>query len=158
MLFKNSFCVLFACVPNLLIILFCQNSSVQIPELLNNKLLLNRKPTKLKLALWITNNGKTALLPPNREKNKSQHPNPQHWWTSISSLAELWHFSFTHKVSFPTFSLTFSMRAVFFLPHTTSSCFVVMSFPFPIKPLLGVVVGLSGSSEKNKPNFTTKQT
>lgn len=82
----------------------------------------------------------------------------QYWWTNISSLTELQHSSFTHKISFLKFSLTFSMRAVFFLPHTTSSCFVVMSFPFPMKPLLGVVVGLSASSEKKKPNFTSKQT
>lgn len=35
--------------------------------------------------------------------------------------------------------LTLSMRAVFLRPQASSSCLVVMFFPFPLKPLLGVV-------------------
>ena len=50
--------------------------------------------------------------------------------------------------------LTLSMRAVFFLPHTTSSCLVVMFFPFPTKPFRGAVMGLSGwpNTQTNKKN------
>lgn len=39
--------------------------------------------------------------------------------------------------------LTLSMRAVFLRPQVSSSCLVVMFLPFPVKPLLGVVWGLS---------------
>lgn len=36
------------------------------------------------------------------------------------------------------------MRAVFLRPQVSSSCLVVMFLPFPVKPFLGVVWGLSG--------------
>lgn len=39
--------------------------------------------------------------------------------------------------------LTLSMRAVFLRPQVSASCLVVMFLPFPVKPLLGVVWGLS---------------